>query len=62
MSTHTATTDTWFIAHNGAGIVHHGLITEGQEVATGQPNLELFATAEEWKARLKELGVKVEDR
>lgn len=48
----TATQTTWWIAHNGDDIIHDGVITEGQRVSTGQPNLETFDNRRDWEDRL----------
>lgn len=47
----------WFIAHNGADVVHHGTLEPGIGVETGQPELEIFDNEEGWIARLGALGI-----
>lgn len=51
----------WFIAHNGSDVFHHGKAIAGQEVSTGQPILETFATEQEFSARCAELGISLEE-
>jgi hypothetical protein len=51
----TAATRFW-IAHDGAAVVHCGEEAIGARVVTGQPTLEKFATREPWLVRLAELG------
>ena len=48
-----------FIAHNSADIVHWGEVGAGQNISTGQPELELFEADQgsAWDARLLALGV-----
>lgn len=47
----------YFLAHNATDIFHYGELLEGQEISTGQPNLEYFDTLEELKQRLLTFGV-----
>lgn len=51
-----------FIAHNSADIVHYGEVAAGQNISTGQPELELFEIdqEEQFEARLVALGVVLE--
>lgn len=50
----------YFIAHNGADVVHPGVLEPGIGVETGQPTLETFTDEAAWKARAAELGVVIE--
>lgn len=54
--TKTYTEDTFVICHNNGEVVHPLKAIAGTCLSTGQPNVEEFATEEEWKARLKELN------
>ena len=45
----------WWIAHNGAEVVHFGKL-EGGTVTTGQPNLEEFTDEQAWRDRIVALG------
>ncbi len=49
--------DVWYIAHNGADIVHYGKVCSCTRMDTTQPTLEQFATEAEMLVRLAELGV-----
>lgn len=60
MKKHKATTQCYFIAHSPS--VHYGVLEAGQEIATGQVNLEIFDNEEEYSARLLELGITLEDQ
>lgn len=46
----------WILCHNGKDIFHDVFFTEGEQIATGQPNMEEFATREELIARVKEIN------
>lgn len=58
MSHHTiiTTQNTYFIAHNGEGIIHWGYLTTGRSLHSGQPNLEQFSDKSEFLNRVTELG------
>lgn len=58
MKTHKATIQCYFIAHDPS--VHYGELESGQEIATGQANLEIFENEEEYTQRLNELGITLE--
>ena len=47
----------YFLAHNATDVFHYGELLEGQEITTGQPNLEYFDTLDELKERLLTFGV-----
>jgi hypothetical protein len=51
----------WWIAHGNSGTVRYGELKSGNALVTGQPNLEEFTVRGEWKARLKILGVNVDN-
>lgn len=52
--------DTWFIAYTpDTDIVHFGFVSQGKQLDTGQPNLELFDDEESWTDRVHELGGKI---
>jgi hypothetical protein len=51
----------YFLAHNATDVFHYGELLEGQEITTGQPNLEYFETLEELKERLLVFGVVYND-
>jgi hypothetical protein len=51
----------YFLAHNKTDVFHYGEITEEQQIATGQPNLEFFDTLEELKDRLSFFNVEFKD-
>lgn len=54
--------DTWFIAHNGAEIVHYGFVEVGKSLNSGQPIIEEFDDEEEWRNRLlNDFGVVPDD-
>ena len=53
---HIFTTQTWWIAHNNNDIVHYGQNNSGQ-LDTGQPNLQLFYTEQQWLDRLLQFGI-----
>lgn len=48
-----------FIAHNEAEVVHFGQVVAGQNISTGQPELETYEAHERdaWLTRLVALGV-----
>jgi hypothetical protein len=48
-----------FIAHDGVDVVHFGEVVGGQNISTGQPELETYEAHERdaWLARLLALGV-----
>jgi hypothetical protein len=51
----------WYIAHNGVdgrkpSIMHHGSISPGGNVRTGQPVQEAFTDSTAWARRVVELG------
>lgn len=58
-----ATETCLFIAHNEADVVHWGEVNAGQQISTGQPNLETFPEDQRssWESRLEELGISSED-
>jgi hypothetical protein len=47
----------FWIAHDGAAVVHYGEEAIGAHVATGQPILEKFGSRVDWAARLLVLGI-----
>ena len=47
----------FFIAHNSVDLVHWGEVSEGRNISTGQPELELFKDRAEWIERLRLFGV-----
>ncbi len=51
----------WIAFSDDKTKVHYGQLTSGRVVSTGQPNVEKFETEDEWKTRLTELGVELED-
>ncbi len=54
---HIFTTQTWWIAYSDAkDIVHYGQNNSGQ-LDTGQPNLQLFYTEQQWLDRLLQFGI-----
>lgn len=55
MTEHTTTKTTWWIAHNNADVIHSGQCPEGNQINTGQPNLETFDNRIDWEKRLTEL-------
>jgi len=46
----------YYLAHNSVNVFHYGMLTEGQVVTTGQPELEYFDTEQELIDRLIGLG------
>ena len=58
-----ATETCLFIAHNNAAVVHWGEVSSGQQISTGQPNLETFPEADrdQWETRLVMLGITMEE-
>jgi len=52
-----------FIAHNKAEVIHFGKVVGGQNISTGQPELETYEAHERdaWLSRLVALGVEPED-
>lgn len=46
----------WILCHNGKDIFHYVLLGEGEQIATGQPNMEEFITKEELIARVTEIN------
>jgi len=46
----TAETDTYWVATNRIDVWHYGFVNQGEEIATGQPELLLFATESEMLA------------
>jgi hypothetical protein len=48
-----------FIAHDGTDVLHWGEVETGQNISTGQPELETFEIDQRatWEARLLELGI-----
>lgn len=58
MKKHIATSQCYFIAHDPS--VHYGELEVGQEIVTGQNNLEIFDNEEEYTQRLSELGIEIE--
>ena len=57
MKKHEATKQCYFVAHDPS--VHYGELEAGQEVVTGQANLEIFNNEEEYIDRLNELGIEL---
>lgn len=55
-------THKFIICHDGGSVVHYSEVAPGTNVASGQPFYEEFDDEEEWKNRLKELGVVKEVR
>ena len=53
-------TPTWWIAHYGERVAH-GHCEDGEVVANDIMNWETFDNEAEWKARLLELGVEIEE-
>lgn len=56
MKTFKATVETFYICHS-IDIVHYGVLEPGQEVSTGQDQLETFTKESEYLNRLQELGI-----
>ncbi|MCT4560804.1 MAG: hypothetical protein N4A41_05440 [Crocinitomicaceae bacterium] len=53
-----STQDQWFIAMNqAANVFHSGYLAPGQEMETGQPNIEVFQTEADWEQRKAELNI-----
>lgn len=52
----TFTETTYVICYNGFDVIHPSRVEAGTVLASGQPLYEEFASEEEWKARLTELG------
>jgi hypothetical protein len=48
---------TWYIAHNNGEIIHYGVVFEGSQVTTCQPEFETFDNESVWNARKAELGI-----
>jgi len=53
---------TWWIAHNNKDIFHYGIVERGNEVTTGQPELETFTDETSWRARATALGFEIKDQ
>lgn len=60
MKKHIATKQCYFIAHDPS--VHYGELQVGQEVVTGQNNLEIFENEEEYVNRLSQFGIVLDDQ
>lgn len=58
MKKHATTEQCYFIAHDPS--VHYGELESGQEIVTGQNNLEIFDNEEEYTQRLSALGIELE--
>lgn len=48
--------DAYYLAHNNLDVFQYDHSPLDHEIETGQPHLETFATKEELKARVEELG------
>ena len=53
-------TPTWWIAHHGERVAH-GYCEDGEVIANDIMSWETFDNEAEWKARLLELGVEIEE-
>jgi hypothetical protein len=51
----------YFLAHNGVDVFHYGELLQGQEITTGQPQLEYFEELDYLKQRLINFGVEYND-
>ena len=49
---YNATQVTWWIAHGMGDKIHDGVLPEGEQLRTGQPNLETFDNRRDWEDRL----------
>lgn len=49
-------TETWYLAHDGQSVFHHGTVGPNQSLETAQPHLETFSTLSALNARLVALG------
>ena len=58
---HILTTQTWWITHNNGELVAHGSGGDNGEVWTSRTNWETFDNEPDWKARLLELGVEIQE-
>ena len=59
---HIFITQTWWIAYSDTkDIVHYGKNNSGQ-LDTGQPNLQLFYTEQQWLNRLLQFGIVPENQ
>jgi len=47
----------YYIASNGAGVVHWGWVDKNHAMATGQPQLTTYETEQEWLAALALLDI-----
>jgi len=58
----TATEDTYWIAHGGGGL-SFGLLKLGENLSTGELNLETFQKKQylQWRARVIKLGGNMEN-
>lgn len=52
---------TYYIAHNGQGIVHYDIIEEDKAFDSGQPIIEKFDDKDLWIERLTELGIEYKE-
>ena len=43
---------TWWIAHGMGDKIHSGVLPEGEQLRTGQPNFETFDNRRDWEDRL----------
>jgi hypothetical protein len=51
---------TWWIAHGMGDKIHSGVLPEGEQLRTGQPNFETFNNRMDWENRLMELNTNLE--
>ena len=49
---YNATQVTWWIAHGMGDKIHDGVLPEGEQLRTGQPNFETFDNRRDWEDRL----------
>lgn len=52
--------DTYFIAHNGVDIFHHGWVEKGLALDSGQPIIETFSSKSQFIAKCKEYNIDLE--
>ena len=56
------TVKTWWIMKSiDNSVIHHGVAEVGQEVSSGQDELETFTVEQEWIDRLAVLGITIEE-
>ncbi len=49
---YNATQVTWWIAYGMGDKIHDGVLPEGEQLRTGQPNFETFDNKRDWEDRL----------